>query len=210
MNAEQQDPALVQAAVEGDTAALKLLLLGNHGRLCEYIGRKIPLDLRGLVEPEDIAQEAYIQVFRHIRGLQPAQPDAFARWTATIALRKLRNVIKAQRAARRGGGKRGATGSPATEDSMVGLLDLVAAPGPTPSRALARGDAVQAMQAALAGIPEHYRQAVWLVYIEGRSVADAAAQMGRTERAVHGLCRSALKLLRERMGSASRYLSSTE
>ena len=93
---------------------------------------------------------------------------------------------------------------------MVGLLDLVAAPGRTPSRVLARRDAVAAMQTALASIPEHYQQAVWLVYIEGHPVAEAAARLGKTERAIHGLCRSALKLLRERLGSASQFLSSTE
>jgi RNA polymerase sigma-70 factor (ECF subfamily) len=210
MGAEQDALALVQAAVGGDAAALKMLLLSGHGRLCAYVERRIPADLRGLIEPEDVTQEAYIQVFQHIRGFRATHADAFARWTATIALRKLRNTITGQRAAKRGGGKGRAAYQPTTEDSMVSLLDLVAAPGRTPSRVLARRDAVGAMQMALAGIPEHYRQAVWLVYIEGCPVAVAAAQLGKTERAIHGLCRSALKLLRERLGSASQFLSSTE
>ena len=40
---------------------------------------------------------------------------------------------------------------------------------------------------ALQTLPEHYRQAVGLVCLEGRPVAEAAALMGKTQRAVHGL-----------------------
>ncbi len=210
MGAAPDDLALVHAAVAGDAAALKLLLLDGHARLCAYLGRRIPVSLQGVVAPDDIAQEAYIQVFQHIRNFRAAGPDAFARWISTIALRKLRNAIKAQRALKRGGGQGATTGSPTNEDSLAGLLDLVAADGPTPSRVLARRDAVQMLAVALQDLPDHYRQAVRLVYLEGRPVAEAAAAMGRTERAIHGLCRSALRLLREHLGSASQFFSSSD
>ena len=54
-----------------------------------------------------------------------------------------------------------------------------------------------------------YRKALRLVHIEGRSVAYAAQQMGRTERAIHGLCRRGLKLMQQCMAGASNYFSST-
>ncbi|MCH8806978.1 MAG: hypothetical protein IH986_12925 [Planctomycetes bacterium] len=92
---------------------------------------------------------------------------------------------------------------------MIGLLDLLAGPGRTPSRCVARVEALRAVQSALDRLPEHYRQAILLVRIEGRPVAEVAAEMGRTERAVHGLTRRGLELLRDRLGDSSAYLSSS-
>lgn len=210
MGVVRDELAMVEAAVRGDAAALKVLLLNGHAQLCASIGRRIPGDLRGFIDPEDVTQETYTRVFQHIRQFRAIGPDAFSRWTATIALRRLRNLIQWQRAARRGGGRAAGTGAVNTEDSMLSLLDLVTASGPSPSQVVARRDAVDAMQSALAGIPDHYQRAVRLVYIDGRPVAEAAAEMGKTERAVHGLCRRALQLLHERMGSVSQFLSAGE
>lgn len=90
---------------------------------------------------------------------------------------------------------------------MVGLLDLLGGPDHTPSRSVARHEAVAAIQSAIDGLPEDYRRAVWLVYIEGHPVAASALAMGRTERAVHNLCYKAKDRLRELLGSQSRFFS---
>jgi RNA polymerase sigma-70 factor (ECF subfamily) len=202
---------LIRRAVAGETGALKLLLLEAHSRLCSFVGRRIPADLRATLDAEDVVQEAYAQVFRRIGQFQPHGATSFRRWLSTIALRKLRNAVARQRAAKRGGGVRVAAVDVRTrEESCVALLDLLAAPGPTPSRCVARQEAVQAVETALAHLPEHYRQALWLTHFEGWPAARAAAEMGRTERALHGLCRRALKLLRDRLGSRSDFLSSSD
>jgi RNA polymerase sigma-70 factor (ECF subfamily) len=92
---------------------------------------------------------------------------------------------------------------------MIGLLDLIASPLRSPSRILARREAVEAVRTALSSLPHHYRRALGLVYVQGHTAADAAAEMGNTERAVHGLCRRGLKMLQQQMGSASAFLSSS-
>ena len=58
-----------------------------------------------------------------------------------------------------------------------------------------------AQQQAMADLPERYRQAVWMVHIEGLAVRDVAAKLERSDRAVHGLCRRGLKLLQEQLES---------
>ncbi|HEY3246482.1 MAG TPA: RNA polymerase sigma factor [Phycisphaerae bacterium] len=210
MDQPQAEPGILDRAVGGDRDALTLLLTDHHPRLRDYLQRKIPLALAGTVDAEDIAQESYIQVFRHIQEFEPRGEDAFYRWLATIAVRRLRNAVKKQRAVKRGAGKLGANPArPGVEDSMVGLLDLVVAPGQTPSHFAARHEALAAMQAALAELPEECRQAVWLVYIEGCSIAAAAAEMHRTESAVQNLCYKSKQRLRELLGSRSRFLSSS-
>jgi RNA polymerase sigma-70 factor (ECF subfamily) len=211
MDAVKREVELIGRAVAGDHSALKLLLLDAHPRLCSYVARRMPTDLRATLDAEDVVQEAYAQVFRRVGQFEPRGPLSFQRWMLTIALRKLRNAISRERAAKRGGGARlaGAT-LRRQEESCVALLDLLAAPGRTPSRCVARQEAVQAVEGALAALPDHYRQALWLVHIQGWPVARAAAEMGRTERALHGLCRRGLKLLRDRLGSVSGYLSSSD
>ncbi len=196
----------IRQAVSGSEAALTLLLTDSHARLCQHLARRIPASLAAVVDAEDIAQEAYTEAFRHIGTFQPRGDDAFYRWIGTIAIRRLRNAIKRQRAVKRGAGD-GAVGRgrPNIEDSMIGLLDLVADPGHTPSRSAARHEAVAAVRAALAALPPDYRRAVWLVHIRGYSTADAAAEMGRTESAVQNLCYKAKQRLRALLGSPSNF-----
>lgn len=91
----------------------------------------------------------------------------------------------------------------------MALFHNLAGPTKTPSRLVARSEAIVAVNHALANLPKHYHEAIQLVHIEGRSARDAGERMGRTERAIHGLCRRGLKLLEKELQSASRFLSST-
>ena len=52
-------------------------------------------------------------------------------------------------------------------------------------------------------LPAHYEQALRLVHIEGRSVREVAEAMDRTERAIHGLCRRGLQMMREQLESTT-------
>jgi RNA polymerase sigma-70 factor (ECF subfamily) len=207
----ERELELIRRAVAGENAALKSLLLEAHPRLCSYVARRLPADLRSRLDAEDVLQEAYTQVFRRIQRFEPRGGASFQRWLATIALRELRHAIGRERAAKRGGGMRQVDADLRTrEKSCIALLDLLPAPEQTPSRCVARQEAVQAVEAAFAQLPEHYRQALWLTHFQGWSVAQAAAEMGRSERALHGLCRRALKLLRDRLGGVSGFLSSSD
>lgn len=201
---------LVRRAGGGDSVALKLLLTNSRPRLRGYVIGRIPRDLARVVDADDLVQEAHMEVFRYIDTFEERGPDSFFRWVATITLHKLRNAIRRHRAIKRGGGKAPITlVSKGIEDSTIALLDHLAGPGNTPSRSVARGEAVRAVHLALEGIPESNRRAVWLLHIEGRSAKEAATDMGKTERAVQGLCRRGLTLLRGELQSASRFLSSS-
>src|ERR1051325_1766625 len=100
------DP-LVRAAVQGDTAALTVLLTRAQAPLRERIGREIPADLQGAIGVDDIVQQALVGAFRDIGKFEPRGSRAFDRWLTTIALHVLRNAIKANRRKKRGGGRAG-------------------------------------------------------------------------------------------------------
>ena len=209
MGGEGVEP-LVERAVGGDDVALKVLLAETRARLCRFLSLKIPPELTRLLDPDDIVQETHVEVFRRIRAFQPHGLDSFFRWTATIALNRVRNALAMHRAQKRGGGRM--IFSPPSRnvaDSMVALLDMLAGPGKTPSRTLARMEAASAVKAALEELPTQHREAVWLVHIEGQSAVEAAAKLGKTDQAVRGLCRRGLKLLEQHLQSASKFLSSS-
>lgn len=198
---------LIARAASGNVAALTALLAGSDDRLRARLTRRIPADWRSVISVEDVLQETRVAVFRNISSFESRSEDSFDRWLGTIALRRLRNVIRDCRALKRGGGRSPLrTTAPSLAGSVVALLELMESPDNSPSRDAAGAEAVAAVRAAIDRLPADYRDAVRLVYLEGHSVLEVATEMKRTERAVHNLCYKAKLLLREMLGSASRYL----
>lgn len=202
---------LLQRAIEGDDLALTLLLQRMRGDLVGWLTCHIPAAFASQVDAEGAVQDAHVEVFRNIARLRAESIADFDRWLRTIAIHKLRDQIKNARAAKRGGGKTPVTGHAAGnyDDSMVALFDQVASGGRTPSRSVARLEVIAGVQQALAELPEQYREAIRLVHVEGRSAADAARLLGRTERGVHGLVRRGMAELRRGLGDLERFLSRT-
>ena len=202
------DPSdLVNRAIKGEPLALDRLLLGAYGRLSARIEAKLPADVRAVVAPEDIIQETFADAFRGIGALKPEGEDAFYRWLTAIADNRVTDAVRAQRAAKRGGGRVRVEGAAAGRSSIAALVDLVAASHRTPSRSAGGHEAAAAVQVALAGLKEEFLEALLLRYLEALPVADVAARLGKTEPAVHKLCSRGLQAMRESLGEAERYLS---
>lgn len=202
MATDEHELQLIQRAGAGDRVALTLLLKCTRRRLGDHLARRIPRRLQAALDADDLIQQAQTEVFRRIGGFEARGPESFYRWVAAIGLGKLRDAIKRERAGKRGGGRAVVAEAPGGDvRSMITLLDLIAAPSRTPSRSAARHEQVDALRVALGRLPEHYAQAVRLVYFDGQPVAEAARLMGKTPRAVHGLCRRALELLRSELAS---------
>lgn len=198
---------MVQKACKGDRVALGRLLMLYDQRLRRRLDRRIPSDLRATIAAEDVLQETYTQAFRHIERFEPRGEQAFYSWLMAIADHKLADTAKALRAAKRPPPGRAERIPADRSASFLGLVRLIDKKGKTPSRIMARQEAVQAVQVALASLPEPCRRAVWMRHIEGRPAREIAAALGRSERAVHQLCYRGLTRLREEMGSRSKFLS---
>ena len=61
------------------------------------------------------------------------------------------------------------------------------------------GETAASLRAAIAGLGDSYRRAVQLRFVEGLSVEEAAARLGRTPGALLVLCSRAVKLLRRQI-----------
>lgn len=207
MREASREEDLLREAQGGSELALTLLLKASHARLSGYLARRIPSDLRRVVDASDLVQETHVDVFRTFGSFLAQGPGSFDRWMFTIAIRNLRDAIKHHRRAKRGGTRQPARAHGARGDSMIGLLDMIAGPETTASRVFARAEAVRAVEQALTELSDDQRQAIGLVHIEGRPIAQAAKAMNRSERSIHGLLRRGLENLRERLGRESWFLS---
>ena len=201
---------LVEMAASGDKVAMGRLLMLYDEPLRQRIGRHITADLQGALSAEDVLQETYVEAYRHMEGFEPQGRQAFGRWLTTIADRKLVDAVRALRAAKRPPRHREQRIPDDRSSSFLALGQLADKHGKTPSRIMAGEEAVGAVQSALAALPDACRQALWLRYIEGKPVEDVAEALHRTKRAIHQLCYRGLILLREEMGSRSRYLGSSQ
>ena len=209
MSDAEIEQELVELAVAGDRGALLKLLGRSRQSLCGYVARRIPAVLRGEVDAEDVVQNAHIEVFRRISSFESRGAGSFDRWVRTITARKLLDAIRRRRAVKRGGGRAAVGAANNFAESMIALVEWVAGDERSPSRVVARAEAVGAMQAAMDQLPPDYRKAMWMVHIEGRSTADVARELHRSEAAVRVLCHKARKRLRALLGDRSRYLSSS-
>src|SRR3954468_139841 len=121
----EQETTLVTRAAAGDGLALTLLLKSGRRDLGAALERRLPPNLRGMIDADDLVQETHVEVFRHIGTFVPRGDDSFERWVRTIALRKPRDAIRRQRTIKRGGGPAPTQVARSEEDSMIMLLDMV-------------------------------------------------------------------------------------
>jgi RNA polymerase sigma-70 factor (subfamily 1) len=209
MAGDETRTGLIARAVAGERYAFQLLLLEYYDRLAGTVGRRLPRSLRAVLGVEDVLQRAFARAWGNVRRFRPEGPDAFYRWLALIARRELRALIRAERAAKRDHRRRaGDVRAGGASGSVADLVELVAVHHDTPSRSAVRHEREQALREALGGLPEAYRRVLQLRYLQGLSVAAAAAELRCSEGAVLMRCQRAIEKLREALGSASRYLSS--
>ena len=200
--------SLIDEAVAGDGAALERLLLDHYVPLSNYISTRLPDSIQATIGVEDIVQQTFTRVFQSIANYEPREEATFLTWLKSIADNRIRDAIRAQVRKKRGGDYRRleplncSKGARATE-----LIDFFFADEHTPSRSLARREAIQAIQIGLAGLPEEHRRAVQLHYFEGLSLEKTAEQMNRTPGSVRGLLQRAKKKMSEALVRASLYLS---
>lgn len=201
----EAEQTLFRRVVEGDDMAIGELLLPHVVYLSDFIAAKFPQLDRGVACVEDVVQETLTDAYRQIRGFDPHGEATLRTWLTTIAERRARDAIRAQQRIKRGGQHRRVEQAVGEESSMYDIVDMLSAPSHTASRSVARHEAVQAVQDAIDELPDHYRQAVQLHMLEGKTLDEVAEIMNRGPRAVQGLIDRAKKKLVAVLERLSRY-----
>ena len=202
------EAALAAAAAGGDRVALERLLLAHYDALAARMAHKLPPRLQATHAVEDILQLTFLQAFRDIGRFEAREDASFGDWLARIAENRLLDAIKQHDCAKRGGDLQRVADFTRDDSRSASHLDWIAADQTSPGSAVARGEALHALEIALAALPADQREAIRLRHLEGQSLEAAAAAMGRSPDAVRGLVQRGKQALEAALGRASQWLSS--
>ena len=195
---------LTADAMSGDKTALWQVLCLYRPRIEFYLEEHFPKGLRPHLEPQDILQDVYFQVFRRIGQFRPVGEGALYRWILTIARNLLTDALRAHKSVKRGGAFPGGRLSAgwvrhSGELAIIQMLEELAVYHRTPSRSAMAHEMVLVMERALDRLPEDHREVLRLRYLEGMDFSAVAARTGRTPEALQMQCTRAIKLLRTEM-----------
>lgn len=205
---DQAPDTVLDKALAGDRACLIDLLERVAPGLRIRLEGKIPPALRVAVEADDVLQVTYIEVFGRIGQFKGGGFDGFKAWVCRVAENNLVDAIRSAQAAKRPDPARRAHRPRTADDSAATLIDVIAGDSKaTPSRFMARGEAVMVMERMLTTLPADYARVIRLYDLAGHGVEEVAKEMGRSTGAVFMLRARAHDRLREAMGDEGKYFT---
>lgn len=165
------DEALIARCRDADAHEVQRLV----GELARRHHRTITGFIHGILggdgmAAEDLAQEAFVRVYRHARGWEPGEAK-FTTWLFTIARNLALNEVRDRKkrpllVLDRPSGRADESG----EDAVA----AVPSRGETPLDAAARSDATEALRAAVRELPEGFRLVLVLCDLEQLSYEECA------------------------------------
>ena len=204
MAPEFNERQLLERAQRGDHRALERLLYSHYDSLAKHVRYRLGGAYRHLLSREDILQETFVEAFRSIAAFEPRRVSSFLSWLKAIAEHRIQDALKKLNRKKRAGDHRDAR-LPQPTSSAAQLADLLPADCRSPSDSAARREAVRAVRAGLAMLPDDQRQAIIARYFHRQSLEETAAAMGRTRGSVRGLVQRAMRALRERLDRPSQW-----
>lgn len=187
----------------GDLEALAGLLEASAPALRTQLAARLPAAHRAVLAVEDVLQVTWLEAFLAIERCASTSEAGFAAWLRAIAERNLQDALRGLERDKR-------PDSRGRADAAAELLDELAAGATSPTRAAARSEARERLEAALAALPEDYALVVRRHDLDGCGLDELARELGRSLGALHMLRQRAHDRLRERLGAARRYLTSAE
>lgn len=174
------------------------------GELRAFLEMKLPRDVEMDLTADDLLQEVWLTATTRLDTIR--DPASIASWLRRITHRKLIDALRVLRSNRRGGGRR-ISGDHSPNTSRLAIFRRLAAVQRTPSSLGAVREAEEAVKSALGGLPDEYRRAMTLYYIDGLSRDRIAAAMTRTPAAVNAMLYRGLLMLRGVLGPSDKYFS---
>lgn len=188
-DADALDRADMEQLQAGQEAALNNLMARHATPVFHFLCR-----LTGNEEDaNDLAQETFVRVFKSCQSFRSG--EKFSTWLFTIAANLARNHFRWRS---RHPNTSLEAEQPGTEQSLGSTL---AANSPAPNEAVLAGERAAAVRQAVGQLPEELREAIVLCEWEERRVAEAAAILSTTPKAIESRLYRARRLLREQLQS---------
>jgi len=187
--ADVRDRADMERLMAGQDAALNDLMERHATPVFQFLCRMVGNE----DDANDLAQETFVRVFRSCKSFRTN--EKFSTWLYTIAANLARNHFR-WRARHPNVSLEAETG-----DSEQTLGSTLPANAPAPSEQALAAERAAAVRAAVGRLPEDLREAMVLCEWEERSMAEAAAMLETTPKAVESRLFRARVILRERLKS---------
>jgi len=179
----------MERLVAGHEAALNDLMARHASPVFQFLYRMVGNE----DDANDLAQETFVRVFRSRTTFRTS--DKFSTWLYTIAANLARNHFR-WRARHPNVSLETATG-----ESNQTLGSTLPANTPAPSEQTLAAERAAAVRAAVGKLPEDLREVIVLCEWEERRIAEAAAILETTPKAVESRLYRARGMLRERLQS---------
>lgn len=174
------DAPLVARLKNGDEGAFERLIERYQRPVYQFSYRY----LRNEADAEEVAQEVFVRVFRHIRRFEPRAK--FSTWLYTIARNLCLNALRSRRGY-----------EISLDDDEDGRQRDLPSPWKDPLERRQSRELGEAIAEAVAALPVNLREAVVLCKYQGMKYTDAADILGCTEGAVKLRIHRAKALLAE-------------
>ena len=179
----KRDAEQVQKVLAGDQAAYEPLVEAYQGRIFAFVAGRI----RNFSATEDIVQNAFVEAYMHLKSLK--SPEKFSGWLRGIAL-NLSNKWLQQ--------KRPVVSIDDTSRDITPEVSELPLPA-LPDEALEKTETKETVIAAIDTLPDIYREAVLLHYMEGLTYPEIAAFLDIPESTVTGRLQVARNRLRDEL-----------
>lgn len=184
------------AAQAGSREALGQALESCRGYLLLIAQQELDPELQAKGGASDLVQQTFLEAQRDFGTFQGNTQEALLAWTRRLLLNNLANFRRDLRRSKRKVSRE--VSLPTGTSSGRGDGGLRAGIS-TPSAMAMREEETQALERALARLPEDYRQVIQLRYREERSFEAIAEMMQRSPNAVRKLWGRAIERLQQEL-----------
>lgn len=188
-------PELLARAREGDAEALGRLLNNYRPYLRVLAERELDSQVRVRADASDVVQQTCLEAYRDLAQFRGSVEAELVAWLRQILRHNVSQTLQQHVFAQRRSVDRERPIA-AGDGSDDHLGPDVPASQSSPSRRAMLGENAIRLAKALEGLPPDQRQAVRLRHLEGRTLAELAAELERSELAVAGLLKRGLRKLR--------------
>ena len=157
---------------------------------------EIAPQIRRRVEPSDVVQETLFEAFQKREQFRGQTEGELVQWLREMLRHNVLDATRAARRQKRDIGREKVLGT-MLDDSASKLAEWLAADQTSPSQNLSKVEQAVRLAEAIARLPQEQQDAVVLHHLQGRSLAELATILDRSQSAAAGLLYRGLKRLRE-------------
>src|SRR5258707_4054187 len=194
----EESAVRLAAARAGSSAALGELLESCRGYLLAIARRELDQDLQAKGSASDLVQQTFLEAQQDFARFQGTSEEELLAWLRQLLLNNLVNFTRSFRETSKRQVAQEVRLGQGSSAVPVGA-ELIAATE-SPSNVAMRRERAEAVQAALARMPEDYRRILVLRYQEQLAFEEIAQRMGRTPAAARQLWARAIERMEAELG----------